>query len=60
MRAIAANEPALPHISAARAPRRREVDVHTMRGRVDLPVGPDPAAPEVLAVHSASRGRYGS
>lgn len=26
VRAIAAEEPVLPHISAARAPRRREVD----------------------------------
>ena len=31
-----------------------------MRSRADAPKAPDPIEPDVLAVHEASRGRYGS
>lgn len=31
-----------------------------MRSRANAPKAPDPIEPDVLAVHEASRGRYGS
>lgn len=33
---------------------------YAMRSRADAPKAPDPIEPDVLAVHEASRGRYGS
>lgn len=32
---------------------------YAMRSRADAPKAPDPIEPDVLAVHEASRGRYG-
>lgn len=33
---------------------------HAMRSRTNAPKAPDPIEPDALAVHEASRGRYGS
>ena len=33
---------------------------YAMRSRADAPKAPDPIEPDVLAIHEASRGRYGS
>lgn len=60
MRAIAANEGRYPISAQCRLLGVARSAYYSMRSRPDRPAAPDPAAPAVVAVHAASKGRYGS
>ena len=54
--------------NAGRCPISAQCDIlgvprstyYAMRSRTNAPKAPDPIEPDALAVHEASRGRYGS
>lgn len=60
MRAIAANEGRCPISAQCRLLGVARSTFCSMRSRPDRPAAPDPAAPAVVAAHTASKGCYGS
>lgn len=60
MRAIAANAGRYPVSAQCRLLGVARSTYYSMRAREDAPPAPDPVAPDVVAAHAASGGRYGS